>query len=214
MTAALESGDPISIAAATWYAAHVLRAVGRSDEAIERLQEARTLVAPRVPDGTEYAARTVDVDLAIALTRARAGDRSAWQDWQRAYDIARDALPADYVHPWTRVGPVLVEVYAVMIAMDLGDIEEARRRAVNLDPDTIPSIERRARHLIELARGTDLNASPEATLHLLTRATEASPETVQFSPAAREMVARLLMSSPAAIRRDVEALATRIDLRP
>jgi len=215
MSSAMQADDPLSIASACWYAAHLLRAVGRSEDALEQLRTARALIEPRVADGpVEYAAMLADLDLCAGLTRARTGDQSAWADWETAAQVVRQALPAGYVHPWTRVGPVLVDVYAVMFAVDLGDPDEARRRAQHLDPATIPSTDRRARHLIELARGTDLDGSPEATLHLLNRAVEVSVETVRYSPPAREIAARLLTGGPASIRAEAETLAVTIGAQP
>src|SRR5262249_43147453 len=160
MSSARDAGKPLAIAGSTWYAAHLRRAVGRSEEALVRLADARELIEPGVAEGPpEYAAMLADLWLCSALTRARNADQSAWSDWEHAEEVVRRALPADYVHPWTRVGPVLVDVCAVMMAIDLGDPDEAQRRAHALDPDAIPSTERRARHLMELARAADLNGS-------------------------------------------------------
>lgn len=155
-----------------------------------------------------------DLELCAALTRARAGDAGAWSHWERASEVVRRALPEGYVHPWTRVGATLVDVYAVMCAVDLGDADEAQRRARDLDPASIPSTERRARHYVELARGTDLEGSAEGTLHLLQRAAATSLETVQFSPLAREMVGRLVTEGSAAVRTEAEKLAEQIGYTP
>lgn len=215
MSSALDADDPLTIASATWYAAHLLRAVGRSEETLERLAEARGMVETHAPEGNadpRWPAQLADLWLCSALTRARMSDQGAWADWERAAQITRDQLPIGYVHPWTRVGPVLVDVYAVMIAVELGDADEAQQRAHHLDPASIPSTERRARHFIELARGTDLEGSREGTLHLLQRAEAVSTETVRYSPVAREMVGRLVTEGSATIRADAEALANRIGL--
>ncbi|MDG4832655.1 helix-turn-helix transcriptional regulator [Solwaraspora sp. WMMD1047] len=211
MTAALDADDPLAIAQASWYAAHLLRAVGRGDEALARLAEARSLVEPRVAEGPmEYAETLADLHLCTALTRARTGDQSAWADWQTAHDLVHRVLPADYVGLRTRVSRPLVDVYAVMCAVDLGDPDEAQRRAHSLDPQSIPSTERRGRHYVELARGADLEGAREATLHLLQRADATSPETVRYSPAARDMLTRLADEGPASIRAEAAELATRV----
>lgn len=215
MGAALDSDDPLTIAGAVWYAAHLLRAVGRVDEAIERLGEAKTLITPHVAaGGPQWAAMLADLNLCEALTRGRNGDQGAWAALETADSIIRRALPDGHVGPWTRVSPVLVDVTAVMVAVDLGDPEQAQRRARSLDPATIPSTERRARHYVELARGTDQEGSPEGTLQLLQQAVGVSREVVQFSPAARDMVSRLVTDGGASIRGDAEVLAQRIDLAP
>lgn len=211
MTAALDADDPLAIASSSWYAAHVLRAVGRGDEALDRLREARALIEPRVDDGgVEYAEMLADLSLCMALTRARTGDQGAWSDWDTARRIVERALPEGYVGLRTRVSRPLVDVYAVMCAVDLGDPDEAQRRAHALDPQSIPSTERRGRHYVELARSADLEGAQEATLHLLTRAETTSPETVRYSPAAQDMAGRLAREAPAAIRAEAADLARRI----
>ncbi|TDB93702.1 XRE family transcriptional regulator [Micromonospora fluostatini] len=211
MTAALDADDPLAIAQASWYAAHLLRAVGRGDEALERLRDARALIEPRVVDGgTEWAESLVDLHLCAALTRARSGDQGAWSDWDAARSVVDRALPDGFVGLRTRVSRPLVDVYAVMCAVDLGDPDEAQRRAHALDPVSIPSTERRGRHYVELARSADLEGAREATLHLLTRAEATSPETVRYSPAAQDMVSRLVREAPAAVRAEAVDLARRI----
>ncbi|MFU8851373.1 helix-turn-helix transcriptional regulator [Micromonospora sp. SL1-18] len=211
MAAALDADDPLAIAGSIWYAAHLLRAVGRGDEALERLRDARQVIEPRVADGgSEYAEMLADLHLCMALTRARTGDQGAWTDWDTARQVVERALPEGYVGLRTRVSRPLVDVYAVMCAVDLGDPDEAQRRAHALDPASIPSTERRARHLVELARSADLEGAREATLHLLTRAEAMSPETVRYSPAAQDMVDRLTREAPAAVRGEAVDLARRI----
>lgn len=210
MTAAMEADDPLALSQAIWYASHLLRAVGRSEEALDRLHDAQLLIEPYVVDGgAEYAEALADIHLAAALTRARNSDQSAWADWEQASALVDRALPAGYVGLRTRVSQPLVEVYAVMCAVELGDPDEAQRRAHNLDPKSIPSTERRARHYVELARAADLEGGQEAALHLLSTAEATSPETVRFSPAARDIIGRLVERGPAAIRADAAALAVR-----
>ncbi|GGM06150.1 MULTISPECIES: helix-turn-helix domain-containing protein [Micromonospora] len=211
LSAALDSDDPLAIAQSIWYAAHLLRSVGRADEAVERLREARGLVEPRVADGgPEWAEMLADLHLCSALTRARSGDQGAWSDWDAARRVVERALPEGYVGRRTRVSRPLVDVYAVMCAVDLGDPDEAQRRAHALDPASIPSTERRGRHFVELARSADLEGAREATLHLLARAEATSPETVRYSPPARDIAARLAREAPAAIRAEAVELSRRI----
>ncbi|MGC5032027.1 helix-turn-helix transcriptional regulator [Micromonospora sp. DT229] len=211
MSAALDADDPLAISQASWYTAHLLRSVGRSDEALERLREARRLIEPRIADGgPEWAEMLADLHLCAALTRARAGDQGAWSDWNDARAVVERALPDGFVGVRTRVSRPLVDVYAVMCAVELGDPDEARRRAYALDPASIPSVERRGRHFVELARSADLEGAREATLHLLTRAEATSPETVRYSPVAQDMVSRLCREAPASVRAEAVDLAQRI----
>lgn len=216
MLAANESRDPLAIGSSVWYAAAVLRAVGRAEEALDGLAEARALIERAEPtDGSravERAAVLADLWLRSALTKARAGDRSAWQDLDAAAEIVHRDLPEDYTHPWTRVGRVLLDVKRVMLAVEFGDPDEARRVAESIDPQSIPSTERRARHLIEVARGLNMEGSPEAVLLLLQQAAAISPETVAFTPAGRDLTMRLVKVVGKTQRADVLALAARIGL--
>lgn len=217
MSAAIDADDPLAVASSTWYAAHLLRAVGRSDEAIEQLGAARELVARHMPADsgpTEWLAMLADLWLCSAITRARSGDQGAWSDLEHAEEICHRQLPDGYSHPWTRVGRPVCAITGVMVAADLGDADEVRRRSRHIDPAVIPSVDRRARHLIELARGTNLEGSAEGTLHLLNAASKVSAETVAYTPAARDLVEKLVKTSGATSRHDAEALAERIGLQP
>jgi hypothetical protein len=122
-------------------------------------------------------------------------------------------LPEGYAHPQTRIGPVLVEVYAVMLEVSLGRGGEAHRRAATIDPASIPSTERRARHLVELARGSQLSGEDLGALHLLGQAVDASLETVLYSPPARALTRDLLRVVPASSREDAERIASRIGVQ-
>ncbi|MFF0152639.1 helix-turn-helix domain-containing protein [Micromonospora sp. NPDC005203] len=177
----------------------------------QRLREARDLIEPRVADGgNEWAEMLADLHLCTALTRARTGDQGAWSDWDAARRVVEQALPTGFVGLRTRVSRPLVDVYAVMCAVDLGDPDEAQRRAHSLDPALIPSTERRGRHYVELARSADLERTQEATLHLVGLAESTSPETVRYSPAAQELAGRLAREAPASIRAEAIQLESRI----
>lgn len=212
MSAAQDADEPHAIGWAVFYAAHVLRATGRAPEALDQLREAITLVSPEA--GVESAALLASLHLCSSLTRARAGDQAAWHDWQSADELVTRLFPAAYVHPHHPVGRALVDLYACMLAVELGDPAEAQRRAHTLDPETIPSTAWRASHYIALARGADQEGSQEGTLGLLQRAATTSPETVAYHPQGRELVGRLLVDAGATIRADVQALAQRVGYTP
>lgn len=213
MQTALDSDDPLAIGSSVFYAAHVLRGVGRADEAVSNLADALSLVRRDDDESRMLDRLAMEADLlrCSAITRGRNGDQAAWADWTAAAEVARQ-FPAGYVHPWTRVSVPIIDIEGVMIAADLGDVDEVRRRAQSIDPAGIPSTDRRARHLIEIARSTNMEGSPEATLLLLRQALAVSPETVAYTPAARDMADKLVRSAGATIRSDAEDLARRIGL--
>lgn len=212
VTAAQDADDPLAMAWSAFYASHLLRAVGRSEEALVQLRDASLLVEAQAADGHLPAAEALaSLRLCAALTRARAGDQGAWVEWEAGREVVHRLLPAGHQPRSTfPVDRELVEVHAAMIAVELGDPDEARRRTHDFDPARIASTPWRATHLISLARSADLDGSREATLHLLSRAVDASPEAVQFSPIARDMVQRMVQEAGASIRTEVDTLARRV----
>lgn len=220
--AADESQDPIAVGMSVWYSSAALRAVGRSDEALDDLAAARALLARADVQAPAYgragqvreerAAVIADLWLRSALTRARAGDRGAAADFEQGAAIVYRDLPADYVNPWTKLSRVILGVKRVMIAVELGDTDEVRSVASGLDPADIPSVERRARHLIEVARGLHQEGSPEAVLLVLTQAAAISAQTVAYTPAGRDLVGKLVSSVGATSRQQVLDLAARVGI--
>ncbi|MBV9029005.1 MAG: hypothetical protein JO364_01580 [Pseudonocardiales bacterium] len=212
-SAAREADDPLAMARASWYYAAIIRAVGDHEDAVLELDSAIPLVVGRMEEDRESAAAYVDLEMHAALTLARAGDESAWARWEKGRAAAHRLLPEGYAYPQTRIGRTLVEVYGVMVAVGLGRGEEARRRAVNIDPASIPSIEGCAKHLIELARGYQFMGEELGVMHLLGQAVDVSAEAVIYSPPARALTRDLLRRAPAASREDVRRLASRIGIQ-
>lgn len=212
-SAAQASDDPLVMARASWYYAALVRAIGHHEDAVLEVDSAIPLVSDRMEDDRESAAMYVDLEMCAALTLGRAGDESAWARWEKGRAAAQRLLPEGYAHSRTRIGRVLVDVYAVMVAVALGRGDEARRRAAKIDPASIPSTERRARHLVEVARGYQFDGQEMGALHLLGQAVDASTETVIYSPPARALTHELLRLVPASSREDVERIASRIGIQ-
>ena len=84
------------------------------------------------------------LQLHAATTAARSGrEGDAWRHWDTASATAA-RLSDHHHHPWTMFGASNVKLHAVSIAADLSRSAEARSRAENIDPQEIPSMERRA----------------------------------------------------------------------
>lgn len=206
--AAQQSDDPVARTRAAWYYAHLLSAIGQREEAVLELDAMVPLITPLMDNGdVDAAAMYVDLQMRQALTLARDGDESAWARWTEGQRAADRLLPTGYAHPFTRIGPTIVQVYAVMVAVALGHSDEAHRRAADLDPASIPSTERRARHLLELARGYAQRNEEAGAVATLAMALDASLETVMYSPMAQSLTRDLLKHSPAASRTQAEQIA-------
>ena len=84
--------------------------------------------------------------------------------------------------------PHLDAVHAVSIGADLAKGSTARRKAEQVDPARITSLERRSRLLIETARAYQLQRDWAGSLMFLRQAYQVSPEAVKYQPIARRIV--------------------------
>jgi transcriptional regulator with XRE-family HTH domain len=213
MAAAQIADRPLALAGGAWTVGIMMRAAGRMDESLALVREAAHLLEPGLPDaGDEWRAMWGALQLHGAVTAARAGrDGEAWSWWDRADAVAR-TLPPGYMHPWTAFGAANTAVHAVSLTVDLWKSREALRRAEAIDPDTIPSRERRGRFFVEMARGHHAAGDRIASTRLLLRACDEGVDAVRWSPAARVIVDDLVTHPPPAVREDVAALAARLDV--
>lgn len=213
VTAAHESGDIKAIAGATWFAMEAYRDAGDWDTAMAINLDALHLVERRLPDAADddLLALYGALQTGAAFTAARAGeDGRAWRHLDHAEETAR-RLPPGYAHPWTWFGGPVVGFYAVSICVELQRGGEALRHARRVEPSSITSRPRRARHLIEVARAHNLKARHGATIDTLRQAHEVAPETIRWNGYARQMTMSLL-EGPAEVRRDARDLAVKVGL--
>jgi len=152
MTAAQDADDPLALAGAAWTLGMVQRSAGDTDGALGLADSAAALLEPRLEDGPdELRAMYGALQLHAATTAARAGrEGEAWRHWDIA-DAAAGRL-GGYNHPWTMFGAANVKLHAVSISADLSKSGEAHGHAEQIDPDEIPSRERRGRLGVEIAR--------------------------------------------------------------
>jgi hypothetical protein len=78
-----------------------------------------------------------------------------------------------------------VKLHAVSIAADLSKSAEACDHAEDIDPEEIPSKERRGRRGVEIARAYHQRRDFPAMLHWLEQAYQTSADSVRYSPSAR-----------------------------
>jgi transcriptional regulator with XRE-family HTH domain len=212
MTAAQDADDPRAMATAAWYMNHVYRDAGQQHEArVELALNTAALLRPRDGDDEERSLWGL-LQLAVALSHAKVGhEGDAWRYWDLASGAAR-SLPAGYHHPYLIFGQGMVDAYAVTINNDLMRTGEATRAADQLDLAAMPSATRRSFHLIETARAYNQRREHLATVHLLRKAYDESPDTARFNLFTRSTLVDLTERGGATIRDEVRELATRLEL--
>ncbi|MFJ2514192.1 helix-turn-helix domain-containing protein [Streptomyces griseoviridis] len=211
LTAAQDADAPAAIAAAAWNMANILRETAYPDEALRVVTEAGDLIRPHL-DGAPDDWRGIygALQLHAAVTAAREGrEGDAWRYWGRGDQVAR-SLPAGYVHPSTVFGRANVDFHEISVATDLKKSARAIGLADDLDPDAMPSVERRARLWVEVARGHLQRGDRTAALRVMEMAQTISTETLSYTPSARQVAAELWRTAPRALRADAGRLAERV----
>jgi transcriptional regulator with XRE-family HTH domain len=207
MTAAQEADTPIALAGGAWTLAIVQRSGGDTDAAMALAVEAARLLESRLEDAM-YGA----LHLHAAPTAARAGhEGDAWRHWDVASDTA-SRLPGGYFHPWTMFGSANVKLHAVSISADLSQSAEARNQAEQIDPDEIPSRERRGRLGVEIARAYYQRHDYPGALHWLEEAYRTAQDSVRYSPSARQIAADVVENGGPLVSRRARSLAGSIGL--
>ncbi|WP_097982246.1 helix-turn-helix domain-containing protein [Streptomyces sp. f150] len=213
LAAAHGADNPPAIAAAAWNLGNILRETAYPEEALRVVNEAADLIRPHL-DGAPEDWRGIygALQLHAAVTVAREGrEGDAWRYWDRGDQVAK-SLPATYVHPSTVFGRANVDFHAVSVATDLQKSARAIGLADDIDPDVMPSVERRARLWVEVARGHLQRGDRTAALHVMQMAHRIGAETVAYTPSARTVAADLWRNSPRSMRAETSKLAESVGI--
>ncbi|MEU0058483.1 helix-turn-helix transcriptional regulator [Streptomyces sp. NPDC006334] len=208
LTAAQDADNPAAIAAAAWNMGNILRETAYPEEALRVVLDASNLIRPHLEAGPDdwrgiYGA----LQLHAAVTYAREGaEGDALRHWEKGNQVAK-SLPVSYVHPSTVFGRANVDFHQVSVHTDLKKAQKALGVADDIDPEVMPSIERRARLWVEVARGHLQRGDRTAALMVMKIAYETGAETVRYTPSARSVAADLWRKAPRALRPEAAVLA-------
>ncbi|GLW98886.1 helix-turn-helix transcriptional regulator [Microtetraspora sp. NBRC 16547] len=195
LLAAEETDDRLLMALSAWTS--TMAALGRSE-----IEEARDVAECAVhhlePElSSSKAALSVWGSLHLFTAIAYAKSRrpaDAWRHWDRARDAAI-ALGAAHHNPLTMFGQANVGIYAVAIEVETGRSGAAVDRAKAIEVSTIPSSNRRAQHLLDLARGQLRHRDSDGALASLRLSETHSAETLMFSLPAKQTVIEMIEAS-------------------
>jgi transcriptional regulator with XRE-family HTH domain len=210
--AAQAAGDPVSLAFGAWTQGHVLRSVD-ADAALRIVAEAAGELE-RHMDGPDAMGLYGSLCLHMGISAAYQGDAgSAWRFWDNADRLA-DALPAGYFHPQTVFGRANADIHGVSIAAELRRFGEAVGRAERIDPDQVPSRERRGRLYGEIAAGHLQRRELDQAKHYLERSYAESPEEAPYSPLTRGVAVELVRTATGSLKTEAVTLAERMGVLP
>ncbi|NKY33535.1 helix-turn-helix transcriptional regulator [Nocardia speluncae] len=212
MSAAEIADDPVTLASASWVLGNVWRSTGREADAYRLMSDAIALLGPHLDGNRDAQALWGACQLHGAITAARIGrEGDALHSIDQAMGIAR-ALPPGSAHPWTLFGVANTEISAVSVQVDLRKSGSALDTASAVDPDTVPSIDRRARLWLELSRAYAQQRDWLGTLGALRTGTAVSQESMKCHPLARSLAAELVTHSGRLNERESRRLAAQLDV--
>jgi transcriptional regulator with XRE-family HTH domain len=200
-----EAADQLLTATAAFRVANALLAMGRVDAAYAL----NVSIAGRLEPNLETEAdRSVygTMLLQAAIASARRGDHRDTRDLIReAHEVANQVGPArnDY---HTAFGPVNVGIHRVSALVELGEGGSAVEAAAAVPREDLGQLprERRANHLVDVARGYSQWGKREQALTTLLGAEQLAPSEVRCRPMARatitDLVHRSRGTTPALLR--------------
>lgn len=210
---AQEADDPYAIAGGAWAMVQALRDAGRWSEAIILAEDANRALRPHLEGAPEdWRGISGALHAEIAYVHARRGrPGAAWAALERADAVAR-RLGSAYRHVQTSFSQAVMAAHATTVGVELRRPGEALQAASSIDADAIPSLARRSRHLIEVARAHHQRDERHAALALLDKAERTASETIRYNGFAREMLLDLSARPPSGTRDEVRSLCARVGL--
>ncbi|MEU9396599.1 helix-turn-helix transcriptional regulator [Streptomyces sp. NPDC048324] len=211
--AAEESGQPLEVCAGIFRLAHAFVRLKRLDQAEHAARTAlQTLKAHLQNRQASPQERSImgALHLVLALIHSRGSRRpEARAEINEARAVAQ-ALGEDRNDYHLEFGPTNVELWAVAIAVELGDAGEAIDIGEAIDATGLSS-ERQARLLMDLGRAYVQRRQVGEALDALLRAEELAPEMVRSHVAGRKAIHELILLSGRGASRELLDLAERAD---
>ncbi|MEU9168514.1 helix-turn-helix transcriptional regulator [Streptomyces sp. NPDC048420] len=206
------TGDPALMAAAAWSLSCVLTSVGEVHDSVELARQTIASCAPTDDSPAEHwsAYGALHLQAAVAAVRAAKGP-VAW-DLYRGAKAAAARVGGDRNHWHTCFGPTNVSMHEVHLTAEEGNASEALRLADTVEINPELPLERRTRYLIEVMNCNRIARDDYATVHVLTKLRQQSPEEIVFSPLVREAVTDLLKREKPLFRDDLRAVATHLGI--
>jgi transcriptional regulator with XRE-family HTH domain len=210
MAAAVKADDLGYRAAAAWNMGMTLYPQGHSALVATLAGDAADELEPRLADAPpEWASIFGALHLLRAIQFARLRDEhAALSALDRADGVARRL--GDRNDFRTVFGPTNVGIHRVWLALELCRPAEAIRQAQRYDVTSVPSVERRFFHYVNLARAYGARNEDVAAVHMLLRAEHESAWDLRYSVEARGVVHELLRRESPVTRTDLRPLADRL----
>ncbi|MGW0436374.1 helix-turn-helix domain-containing protein [Micromonospora sp. NPDC003197] len=211
MAVSQRSGDLLLTGVATCRVGNALLALGRPRSALEVNVNFASQLAPNGCRAASPQQLSVYGMLLLqgAMAAARIGDNASVRDLFVGAEEAAGLLGSDQNHYWTSFGPTNLRLHLAAAAVELGE----GGRAVETDRDILPDRfnalppERRAHHLLDLARGYAQIGDMEQAGATLLRGDQLAPSEIRCRPIAHELMSDVLRRTRGAPAQPIAELA-------
>jgi transcriptional regulator with XRE-family HTH domain len=210
--------DPVRLAVAKWNLAQALSAHNEPENTQDvALMAAEELRPETERGGDDHAQRDALAIYGILQLMAAIADVRLSDHWTAMRRVREEALPiAQRIGEtnafWTVFGPTNVLAYMVAIQAEAGEAAEALRIGDDIELHKLGSIERRASHLLELARCHEFRQEDAAVLLTLLRLEREAPEDLRYRSASHDLVRGVLNRARPSFAPEARELARRIGL--
>ncbi|RIV37970.1 helix-turn-helix domain-containing protein [Micromonospora radicis] len=194
---AQRANDPLLAGVATTRVCNALVAMGRARPALELNVTIANRLAPGGRNDTRPERISVYGMLLLqgAMAASRIGDTATVEDLLNGAQAAADELGADLNHYWTSFGPTNVQLHRAAAAVELGDggraVEVHQQKLQNGHFDALLP-ERRAHHLLDLARGYTQIGDVANAGEMLLRGDRLAPSEIRCRPIAHVVMSDVL----------------------
>ncbi|MFG1955484.1 helix-turn-helix domain-containing protein [Micromonospora sp. NPDC048830] len=197
MAVAQRADDPLLAGIATTRVCNAMVAMGRARPALELNVNIANRLGPGGLNDASPERLSVYGLLLLqgAMAAARLGDSATVDDLINGAQEAAVLLGGDHNHYWTSFGPTNVELHRAAAAVELGD----GGRAVEVHHRNLPDPafnallpERRAHHLLDLARGYAQLGDVANAGEMLLRGDRLAPSEIRCRPIAHEVMSDVL----------------------
>jgi transcriptional regulator with XRE-family HTH domain len=212
--AAERSGDAVAIAGAARHLCDAMFHRGNSREAVEFA----TATAARHERDLVRSSQGLSVlgmlYLKASMAAAHAEERSTVPGLLVEAEHAAERLGADGNALWTAFGPTNVRIHRVSALVRMNDGAGAVTAAAQIEQETLNTLprERRALHLVDVARGLAQAGRREEAVSQLLEAEREAPEEVRCRPRTRRLVEELSLLGVGAAESRLRGLAGRCGL--
>ncbi|MGW4829646.1 helix-turn-helix domain-containing protein [Amycolatopsis japonica] len=188
LAAAQETGNHAITGSLFRSVAFALLSTGRHEPATSLIEAGAAYLQPHLGEGGgDLLSAYGMLFLAGSMAASRSDDRPTTRSYLAEAEDAARRLGVDGNHLWTAFGPTNVAIHRVNTAMELGDVQIALDLGPSLDTTALP-LERRVRHLLDVARAFNTSGRTEAAVATVLDAERMAPDQVRHHYLSRQLV--------------------------